>query len=138
MDCRLVFYSARKTSFCERALKKSFLELDLKLLKTSFAVKDKQLVDFLSESFSGCDLVFVIGGLSLNDERNAKTVISSAVDASSVDDIKRLNNESGDDGYVLRAKNQFLIMLPDEPSQIENIMQGAIGKYIKIGQSVSV
>ena len=35
MDCRLVFYSARKTSFCERALKKSFLELDLKLLKTS-------------------------------------------------------------------------------------------------------
>ena len=24
MDCRLVFYSARKTSFCERALKKSY------------------------------------------------------------------------------------------------------------------
>ncbi len=138
MDCRLVFYSARKTSFCERALKKSFLELDLKLLKTSFAVKSKQLVDFLSESFLGCDLVFVIGGLSLDDERNAKTIIASSVDGSSVDDIKRLDNESGDDGYVLKAKNQFLIMLPDEPYQIENIMQGAIGKYIKVGQSVSV
>ena len=138
MDCRLVFYSARKTSFCERALKKSFLELDLKLLKTSFAVKAKQLVDFLSESFSGCDMVFVIGGLSLDEERNAKTIIASSVDGSSVDDIKRLDNESGEDGYVLRAKNQFLIMLPDEPYQIENIMQGAIGKYIKIGQSVSV
>lgn len=138
MDCRLVFYSARKTSFCERALKKSFLELDLKLLKTSFAVKAKQLVDFLSESFSGCDMVFVIGGLSLDEERNAKTIIASSVDGTSVDDIKRLDNESGEDGYVLRAKNQFLIMLPDEPYQIENIMQGAIGKYIKIGQSVSV
>ena len=138
MYCRLVFYSARKTSFCERALKKSFLELDLKLLKTSFAVKAKQLVDFLSESFSGCDMVFVIGGLSLDEERNAKTIIASSVDGTSVDDIKRLDNESGEDGYVLRAKNQFLIMLPDEPYQIENIMQGAIGKYIKIGQSVSV
>ena len=138
MYCRLVFYSARKTSFCERALKMSFLELDLKLLKTSFAVKAKQLVDFLSESFSGCDMVFVIGGLSLDEERNAKTIIASSVDGTSVDDIKRLDNESGEDGYVLRAKNQFLIMLPDEPYQIENIMQGAIGKYIKIGQSVSV
>ncbi len=138
MDCRLVFYSARKTSFCERALKKSFLELDLKLLKTSFAVKAKQLVDFLSESFLGCDLVFVIGGLSLDEDRNAKTVIASAVDGSSVDDLKKLDNESGEDGYVLRAKNQYLIMLPDEPDQIESIMQGAIGRYIRVGQSVSV
>ena len=29
MNCRLVFFAARKTSFCERALQKSFSELDL-------------------------------------------------------------------------------------------------------------
>ena len=43
MNCRLVFFAARKTSFCERALQKSFSELDLELVKTCFATDSDQL-----------------------------------------------------------------------------------------------
>ena len=43
---------------------------------------------------------------------------------------KKLKNENGDDGYVVRAANQILILLPDEPEQIESIMQGPLRKYI--------
>lgn len=42
----------------------------------------------------------------------------------------KAENENGDDGYVVRAANQILILLPDEPEQIESIMQGPLRKYI--------
>ena len=53
---------------------------------------------------------------------------------------KRLKNENGDDGYVVRAANQILILLPDEPEQIESIMQGPLRKiyYGKLGNAMSI
>lgn len=138
MDCRIVFYSARKTSFCERALKKSFPELDLTLSGVSFATDAGTLGAWLVEAFRKCDLTFVIGGLDFGDYRSVKEIISRAVTDSSIDECKKLKNENGEDGYVLRAQNQLLIMLPDEPEQIETIMQGPINGYIKINDNARV
>ena len=110
MNCRLVFFAARKTSFCERALQKSFSELDLELVKTCFATDSEQLGN--------------------EDEKGIKSIISRALCETPVNDCKKLKNENGDDGYVVRAANQILILLPDEPEQIESIMQGPLRKYI--------
>lgn len=132
MDCRLVFYAARKTSFCEHALRKSFSELDLSFTEISFATDSVGLVNSVSEAFKQCDVVFVIGGLRFDDYRETAKIFSSALADTDVDEYKKLRNESGDNGYIIRAKNQLLILLPDEPEQIENIMQGPIGGYIKI------
>ena len=52
--------------------------------------------------------------------------------------LEKLKNENGADGYVLRAQNQLLIILPDEPEQIEDIMQGPINGYIKINDNARV
>lgn len=138
MDCRIVFYSARKTSFCERALQKSFLELDLTLSGTSFATDAGSLGAQLVDAFSQCDLTFVIGGLDFSDYRSVKDIISRAAADSDIDEYKKLKNENGEDGYVLRAQNQLLIILPDEPQQIEDIMQGPINGYIKINDNARV
>lgn len=132
MDCRIVFYSARKTSFCERALQKSFLELDLTLSGTSFATDAGSLGTQLVDAFGKCDMTFVIGGLDFNDYRSVRDIISRAAADSGVDEYKKLKNEHGEDGYVLRAQHQLLIILPDEPEQIQHIMQGPINGYIKI------
>lgn len=59
-----------------------------------------------------------------------KSIISRALCETPVNDCKKLKNENGDDGYVVRAANQILILLPDEPEQIESIMQGPLRKYI--------
>ena len=103
VECKTIFYSARKTSLCERALKKSFSELDLDVSDISFA-----------------------------DERDVKKIVSRLIKSSCVDDCKKLKNPTGDDGYIIRADSQMLVLLPDEPEQIEAIMQGAITGYIKI------
>lgn len=130
MNCRLVFFAARKTSFCERALQKSFSELDLELVKTCFATDSEQLGNELTDAFKKLNVVFVVGGLGFDDEKGIKSIISRALCETPVNDCKKLKNENGDDGYVVRAANQILILLPDEPEQIESIMQGALRKYI--------
>lgn len=130
MNCRLVFFAARKTSFCERALQKSFSELDLELVKTCFATDSEQLGNELTDVFKKLNVVFVVGGLGFDDEKGIKSIISRALCETPVNDCKKLKNENGDDGYVVRAANQILILLPDEPEQIESIMQGPLRKYI--------
>ena len=130
MNCRLVFFAARKTSFCERALQKSFSELDLELVKTCFATDSEQLGNELTDAFKKLNVVFVVGGLGFDDEKGIKSIISRALCETPVNDCKMLKNENGDDGYVVRAANQILILLPDEPEQIESIMQGPLRKYI--------
>ena len=130
MNCRLVFFAARKTSFCERALQKSFSELDLELVKTCFATDSEQLGNELTDAFKKLNVVFVVGGLEFDDEKGIKSIISRALCETPVNDCKKLKNENGDDGYVVRAANQILILLPDEPEQIESIMQGPLRKYI--------
>lgn len=130
MNCRLVFFAARKTSFCERALQKSFSELDLELVKTCFATDSEQLGNELTDAFKKLNVVFVVGGLGFDDEKGIKSIISRALCETPVNDCKKLKNENGDDGYVVRAANQILILLPDEPEQIESVMQGPLRKYI--------
>lgn len=130
MNCRLVFFAARKTSFCERALQKSFSELDLELVKTCFATDSEQLGNELTDAFKKLNVVFVVGGLGFDDEKGIKSIISRALCETPVNDCKKLKNENGDDGYVVRAANQILILLPDEPEQIESIMQVPLRKYI--------
>ena len=132
VECKTIFYSARKTSLCERALKKSFSELDLDVSDISFAADRGSLFNALTEAFGECNIVFVIGGLGFGDERDVKKIVSRLIKSSCVDDCKKLKNPTGDDGYVVRADSQMLVLLPDEPEQIEAIMQGAITGYIKI------
>ena len=130
MNCRLVFFAARKTSFCERALQKSFSELDLELVKTCFATDSEQLGVELTDAFKKLNVVFVVGGLGFDDEKGIKSIISRALCETPVNDCKKLKNEYGDDGYVIRAANQLLVLLPYEPAQIEEIMHGPLKKYI--------
>ncbi len=132
LKCRLIFYAARKTSFCERALQKSFSALDLELSGTFFSTTAEDLGARLTNAFSGINIVFVVGGLGISGPCGTTEIISKALSDISTDDCKKLSNAFGDDGYVIRAQNQILVLLPDEPEQIEVIMQGPVGKYITV------
>ena len=131
MNCSVIYYSARKTSFCEKALKKSFPELGLNFKSAVFAVKKEALGGALMKAFAENDVVFTVGGLEFGDDRNVRDILSQAAADSKPELCRRLKNDSGDDGYLIRAGRQLLVMLPDEPEQIEQIMRGALAGYIK-------
>ncbi len=136
MECGILFYTARKTSFCERALKKRLSEHMLITKSVSFASDCKALGKKLGEDFERLNIVFVIGGLGFTDGRNIASILSRAIDFD-VDEVKKLKNSSGDDGYLIKKGRQLLILLPDEPAQIEEIMSGPISSYIKRNLSVN-
>lgn len=131
IDCELIFYTAMKTSLCERSLKKRFSELDLSLTKTSLASSSEQLGESLKNALESCNCVFVIANLSIDGERNATEIMSKGLARSDLDDYKKLRNEDGADGFIFVAGKQMITILPDNPEQIENLMNGPLSDSIK-------
>ncbi|MBQ1507464.1 MAG: hypothetical protein IIZ36_03460 [Ruminococcus sp.] len=123
MDCKIVFYSARKTAYCEKILKRFFSVSGLCLRGTSFSTDAVGLGERLCAAFEDCAAVFVVGGLDFGDKRNTAEIISRAVNADKVDYYGRIKNKSGPDGYLLRAGESYLILLPDEPRHIEEMTE---------------
>lgn len=130
MDCKVIFYSARKTSFCERTLIKNFSRFSLGFIESSFANNSKDFGEHIINAFEKVDIVFVVGGLGIDGNRGMKNIISNALESTEFDECYKLKNSQGEDGYVVKCGSQMLVLLPDEPVQIEEIMQGALGKYL--------
>lgn len=131
MNCSIIYYSARKTSFCEKVLKKRISEWGLTLSTATFATKKDALGAELIRAFAQSDVVFTVGGLEFGDSRSVRDIVSQAAAGSDPSLCRRLPNDGGDDGYLLRAGRQLLVMLPDEPGQIEEMTGGVLAAYIK-------
>lgn len=131
MKCSVIYYSARKTSYCEKALKKSFADCGLNLSAAAFAASKEALGTEIIKAFAQTDVVFTVGGLEFGDSRSVRDILSQAAKDSQPSLCRRLRNENGDDGYLLRAGRQLLVLLPDEPQQIEAMMRGTLSGYIK-------
>ena len=130
MDCTLILYAARKTSLCERALAKSLQPLDLRIRKTVFSVGAKGLGKQLRLAFSRDDICFVVGGMSFSDDRDIRSILAGAAASSQPELVRRLKNPSGEDGLLLRCGRQHLILLPDEPEAIAELLKDTLGKYL--------
>ncbi len=131
MNCSIIYYSARKTSYCEKALKRNLPVTGLEPGGVSFAVDAGTLGNELIRAFGVCDVVFVVGGLEFGDSRSVRKILSRAASDSDISLSRRLQNDGGDDGYLLRSGRQLLVILPDEPDQIDAIFRGALTDYIK-------
>lgn len=138
VECKTIFYDARKTALCERTLKESISGLDLNMNEVLFATDKNTLGALLEKAFGECDTVFIIGGLGFDDRRNAADIVSGLLSSNCIDECKKLKNVLGNDGYVIRANRQLLFLLPDEPKQISAIMQNTVAKYFKFRENARV
>ena len=86
----------------------------------------------LTDALNCVNLIFVVGGLRDNDVRAISNVLSKALANSSTNIIpKRLKNEVGDfDGYILRSGKQTIICIPDNPKEIENMLNENMFNYL--------
>ena len=130
MDCTLILYAARKTSLCERALAKSLQPLNLRIRETVFSTGAKALGEQLRKAFSRDDICFVVGGMSFSDSREVRSILAGAAASSRPELVRRLKNPSGEEGLLLRCGRQVLILLPDEPEAIAEMLQGTLGDFL--------
>ncbi len=131
MTGELIFYAARKTSLCERSLRKSFSELDMIAGESKFAANCKALGKLVVSSLQTNDIVFVTGGLDIGGDTDSPSVFARALADNPPKEMKSLKNSSGSDGYVFATESQAIILLPDDPQQIESIMNGALRGFLK-------
>lgn len=131
MKCHIVFYLARKTSLCEKALNKALSDTGFEATATLFAATPTQLGENLISSLSQCNVVFTVGGLYSTDSQGIENVLSSALSGCEPQEVKKLRNNLSDcDGYVIRKDCQLIVVLPDEPDEIAEFFEGPLKDYL--------
>lgn len=132
MKCDLIFYLAKKTALCEKKIKELFVTTVYQLNSVTASITPDSLGMQLTDALNCVNLIFVVGGLRDNDVRAISNVLSKALANSSTNIIpKRLKNEVGDfDGYILRSGKQTIICIPDNPEEIENMLNENMFNYL--------
>lgn len=132
MKCDLIFYLAKKTALCEKKIKELFANTVYQLNSVTASTTPDSLGMQLTDALNCVNLIVVVGGLRDNDVRAISNVLSKALANSSTNIIpKRLKNEVGDfDGYILRAGKQTIICIPDNPEEIENMLNENMFNYL--------
>lgn len=133
MKCNLVFYLARKTSYCEKALKKALADIDSELHIVCASTTPLMLGEKLTEALKTCNLVFIIGGLGFSGENRLSDVLSRALATTKVKigDVRKLSNSVGKNcGYFIRSGNQLIVALPDNPEELTAMLSPQLKAYI--------
>ncbi len=113
MKYNLIFYLSRKTSYCEKALKKALAPIGGEAHLITSATTPVELGAQVSRSLKLCPLTVIIGGFD-----------------SSLDNMRKLSAESGSEGYIVRDKNQILLSFPDSPEDITEMCSEELLEYI--------
>lgn len=132
MKCDLIFYLAKKTALCEKKIKELFANTIYQLNSVTASTTPDSLGMQLTDALNCVNLIVIVGGLRDNDVRAISNVLSKALANSSTNIIpKRLKNEVGDfDGYILRSGKQTIICIPDNPEEIENMLNENMFNYL--------
>lgn len=132
MKCDVIFYLAKKTALCEKKIKELFSNTIYELNSVTASTTPDSLGMQLTDALACVNMIFVVGGLRDNDVRAISNVLSKALANSSTNIIpKRLKNEVGNfDGYILRAGKQTIICIPDNPNEIEGMLNENMFSYL--------
>ena len=132
MKYDLIFYLSKKTSYCEKALKKALSPIGAEVYQITSATTPVMLGDQVSRSLKTCPLTVIIGGFNSFDDDNLRTVLSRVFSNSplTLENMRRLSAESGGEGYIIRDRGQILLALPDDPAAITQMCGEKLTAYI--------
>ena len=127
----LIFYLAKKTSYCEKRLRASLRPIGALPNRVVSATSPTALGEEVTHGLRLCPLVVIVGGLSSAGQENLATVLSRVFSNSTLtlDNMRRLTSDSAA-GYIVRCKGQALLALPDSPDEIENLLTPDLLKYL--------
>lgn len=131
MKYDILFYKSRKTSYCEKTLKAKLSTIDMSVNRIIASVAPTKLGETLCESLTLCNCVVVIGGFSVNDNENLVTVLSRAMSNAGLklSNTRKLKGAIYD-GYVIKYNKQMIIALPDNPSEIDFLLNEKFMEYL--------
>lgn len=132
MKYDLIFYISKKTSYCERTIRKTLSGIGGEIHRIVGATSPTELGEEVSHSLRICPLAIIVGGLRSDEDDNLATVLSRVFSNSALtlENMRRLRAESGAVGYIVRYRNQILLALPDSPEEIESMLTDELLAFI--------
>lgn len=133
MKYNLIFYISKKTSYCEKAVRKALSVIGGDVYRITGATTPVALGEEVSRSLKICPLTVIVGGFNSMDDDNLATVLSRVFSNSALtlDNMRKLSSDSGKEGYIIRYKSQILLALPDSPQDIEAMCSEELLNFIK-------
>ena len=133
MKYNLIFYLSKKTSYCERAVRKALNTVGGEPHRITAATTPVALGEEVAASLKICPLTVIVGGLNSYDDDNLATVLSRVFSNSALtlDNMRKLSADSGREGYIVRYKTQILLALPDSPEDITKMCGERLTSYIE-------
>lgn len=135
MDYELIYYTAGKTAEVERVLDKNLSQMGLSHSAGEAATTTSELANALAKSLKKSQLIFVIGGLNNGYDSTDKVLSKILVTNDSNVFSKRVDGEKNS-GYIIRAIGQTIVILPDEPDEVSNILKNGIISDLAITYSL--
>lgn len=127
MDCILIFYSARKTGYCETALKASLSAEKYSVTRVLSAFDPEMLGEKVNESLSECNMIFIIGGIDRDDSLSTPDILSKAFSKNDpLPKSEGLKLDKKVEGYKVKCLKQTIILLPDDPDKISRLVPIAL------------
>ena len=132
MKYDLIFYISKKTSYCEKAVRRSLAQIGGEIHRVVGAISPTMLGEEVSRSLRVCPMAVIVGGLSSDEDDNLATVLSRVFSNSALtlENMRRLTAASGSSGYIVRCRNQILLALPDSPGDIEEMFSEELLAFI--------
>lgn len=122
MECNLIFYSARRTGYCETALKGLLKSGKYSVGRVLSAFDPEMLGDKMNESLAECKTVFVVGGIDRSDELSTPDLLSKAFSNNNpLPKSEKLLLGKETAGYKLTCLDQTIFLLPDSPEKITEL-----------------
>lgn len=132
MKYNLIFYLSKKTSYCEKALKKALSPIGGEAHQITSATTPVDLGTQVSRSLRICPLTVIIGGFNSFEDDNLRVVLSRVFSNSklTLDNMRKLSTDGGSEGYIVRDRNQILLAFPDSPDDITEMCSEELLNYI--------
>ena len=133
MKYDLIFYISKKTSYCEKAVRRALCTIGGEVHRITCAVTPVALGEEVAHSLKLCPLTVIVGGFGSMEDDNLATVLSRVFSNSALtlDNMRKLRAEGGAEGYIIRYKTQILLALPDSPRDIEEMLSDKLLQYIE-------
>lgn len=132
MKYNLIFYLSKKTSYCEKALKKALAPIGGEAHQITSATTPVDLGTQVSRSLRICPLTVIIGGFNSFEDDNLRVVLSRVFSNSklTLENMRKLRTDGGNEGYIVRDRNQILLAFPDSPDDITEMCSEELLNYI--------
>ena len=135
MKCYLIYYFAKKTALCEKALKTELSGCGVIIMKILGAADPEYLGNMMTDGLNRCNIVITVGGLNSSGDISLEKTLSSAVEKAggTMDDVQKLPYGKNHDkfGYIIERGSQCIVALPDSPEGISELFDQPLSKYFE-------